>query len=185
MNAWRILSPPTARRLGAVLAAASALAAAGCGFHPVGGAGRLPATMGVTYVASGQPYGYLENALRRAIADRGERVSENRAQASAVLEILHTEFKRRVLAVNTRGQAKEYELSYRVRFRLLDSHGNQLLAPQSVSRSRDLAYSPSIELGSRLRQTQLGRDLQQQAANLILFRLEALARQEKSKKPAR
>ncbi|MGH8274483.1 MAG: LPS assembly lipoprotein LptE [Gammaproteobacteria bacterium] len=181
MSALRFFHRRATRHLGIVLIGALVLVTAGCGFHPVGSTGQLPAAMKVTYVASSEPYGYLENALRRAIAARGAQVSENRPQAGAVLDIIHTELKRRVLAVTGLGQPQEYELDYSVRFRLFDSRGDELLAPQSVSLTRNLAYNLSIQLGSSLRQAQLKRDMQQEAVRLIMLRLAALERREKAK----
>lgn len=160
------------------LAGAFAFALAGCGFHPVGGSGRLPAAMRVTYVASGEPYGNLENLLRRALVARGDQVTEDSKQASAVLDIMSTSNNKRVLAVNSNGQPLEYMLTYRVRFRLLDAKGDALLAPQEIALRRDLAYSVNIQLGSTRRERELIADMQNEAVELIMLRLEALRRDE-------
>lgn len=170
--------------LKSLLAAAFALALAGCGFHPVGGSGKLPAAMHVTYVASGEPYGNLENLLRRALVARGDEVTENRDRASAVLDIMSTGNNRRVLAVNSNGQPLEYMLTYRVRFRLLDAKGGALLAPQEIALRRDLAYSVNIQLGSTRRERELIADMQNEAVELIMLRLEALRRGEDTNRNA-
>ncbi|MGH8224717.1 MAG: LPS assembly lipoprotein LptE [Gammaproteobacteria bacterium] len=150
----------------------------GCGFHPVGSSGELPKVMHTTYVASGEPYGNLENLLRRAVVARGDQVTEDNQQASAVLDIMSTDNSRRVLAVNSNGQPLEYSISYRVQFRLLDAKGKELLTPQSVVLHRNLAYSIYIQIGSTRRERELVADMQGEAVQLILLRLEALRRDE-------
>jgi len=157
-----------------VSTAACVLLLAGCGFHPVGSTGTLPPAMKVTYVRSGEPYGHLENLLRRAIVARGLKVTQNRDEASAELDILDTQLKRRVLAVNSRGQPLEYDLHYTVRFELVDASGKTLLRPRSIDLDRHLAYNVNIELGSTRRQQQLERDMQREATRLIMMRLEAV-----------
>ncbi len=173
------------RRFEAILAVASVLALAGCGFHPVGSARALPKAMGTIYVASGQPYGYLENRLRRAIVAHGAQIAASRVQADAVLSIIRADFERRVLAVNTHGQPVEYQIVYRVRFGLTGAKGAELLAPQSLDLSRYLAYNTNIELASGRRQAQLQVDMQNEAVQLIMLRLDAVAQQENTGTPAR
>ncbi len=151
-----------------------ALLLAACGFHPVGSTGTLPRAMRVTYVQSGEPYGHLENLLRRAIVARGLKVTEDRHEASAELDILDTQLKRRVLAVNSRGQPLEYDLHYTVRFALVEASGKTLLRPHSIDLDRHLAYNVNIELGSTRRRQQLEQDMQREATRLIMMRLEAV-----------
>ncbi len=78
--------------------------------------------------------------------------------------------------MNTNGQPLEYSLTYRVQFQLLDAKGNVLLTPQSLTLRRDLAYSVNIQLGSTRRTQELIADMQGEAVQLILLRLEALQR---------
>lgn len=156
------------------LAGLFALALAGCGFHPVGSDGQLPGAMHSTYVQSAEPYGYLENLLRRAIVAHGASVTEQRGKATAVLYILDTNLLRRVLAVNSHGQPLQYDLLYEVRFGLRDADGRVLLKPQSIDLRRNFAYNVNIELGASRLKSQLVRDMQQEATRLIMLRIEAL-----------
>jgi len=156
----------------AVLAAAAL--AGGCGFTLAGTVGRLPPVMRTVYLNSSQPYGGLENDLRRAIIANGGGVANERSSATAVLDILEESQQRRVLAVNSRGRPQEYALTYTVRYELLDAHGKQLLAPAKIQLRRDLAYSVNIELGAGRRQKELLGDMQQEATRLMMLRLQAL-----------
>lgn len=161
------------RALGAV---ALASLAAGCGFEPAGQI-SLPAQMQSTYVASGTPYGNLENMLRQEIARRGETIAHDRSKATAVLQILEADQTRRVVAVNADGRPIEYALNYEVQFRLLDASGKVLLAPQTLKFSREYAYSVNVELGAAREQNVILIQLQRLAVQSILVRLEALGRE--------
>ena len=165
---------------GAALAGALALAAGGCGFHPAGSVGRLPAAMHRTCLRSDEPYGHLENLLRNALRERGERVGTDCGDKDAVLDIIGHSMDSRVLAVNSKGQPLQYQLMYRVRFRVLDADGNQLLAPTTIQLQRQLAYSVYNELGAGRRKRSLESDMQREASRLILLRLEAMGRRERA-----
>ncbi len=162
----------------AALAGAVAVAAGGCGFHPAGSVGHLPAAMHRTCLRSEEPYGHLENLLRNALRERGERVGTACGGKDAILDIIDHSMESRVLAVNAKGQPLQYQLMYHVRFRLLDAHGNQLLAPTTIQVQRQLAYSVYNELGAGQRKQSLKADMQREASRLVLFRLEALGRKE-------
>lgn len=164
---------------GGALAVALTLALGGCGFHPAGAVGRLPAVMHRTCLRSGEPYGHLENLLRNALRERGERVGTDCGDKDAVLDVIDHSMDSRVLAVNSKGQPLQYQLMYQVRFRVLDAHGNQLLAPTTIQVQRQLAYSVYNELGAGQRKQALKADMQREASRLILFRLEALGRKER------
>lgn len=164
------------RRCAAILCGGLVVAVAGCGFQLAGSATHLPAAMRATYIASTQPYGGLENLLRRAILADGLRVVEDPGQATATLDIMSAGESRRVLAVNSRGQPQEYEIRYTVQYQVVDRLGHVLLQPSTIKLARDLAYSVGIELGASRRQQQLLESMQREASRLILLRLQALGK---------
>lgn len=164
------------RTLAAAAGLAGVLALAGCGFRLAGSAAVLPHAMKATYIASSQPYGGLENLLRRAIQAEGYRVVDDPRQATATLDIVRAAHELRVLAVNSRGQPLEYAVTYTVQYRLEDGSGHQLLAPTTIRLTRELAYNVNIELGASRRQEQLLESMQRDASRLILLRLQALGK---------
>jgi len=160
----------------AVLAGILVFAVAGCGFHPAGSVGHLPAVMHQTCIQSEEPYGHLENFLRNALRERGEQVGSGCGDKDAVLDIMDHSVESRVLAVNSKGQPQQYQLIYHVQFRLLGASGKELLAPTDIQLQRQLAYSVYNELGVGQRKQSLVQDMQREASRLILLRLEALDR---------
>lgn len=165
-----------ARGVKAALAGVLIFGVAGCGFHPAGSVGHLPAAMQHTYIRSSEPYGHLENLLRNALRARGEQVSATYGDTDAVLDIMNHSTQSRVLAVNAKGQPLQYQLVYRVEFQLLDKTGKALLVPTTLKVQRQFAYSVTNELGTGSRQRSLVSNMQREASRLILLRLEALDR---------
>ena len=143
----------------------------GCGFHLASTVQHLPPVMAQTCIQSGEPYGYLENQLRNAIRAQGSEVSDTCTDKTAVLAIVKHSFKRRVLAVNARGQPQEYLLIYTVTFSLNDSHGKTLLKNATLKLQSEQAYAVSNELGAGRRQDVVLRYLQREASRLIMLRL--------------
>lgn len=158
------------------LAAALALAVAGCGFHLAGTVRHLPAAMAHTCIQSEEPYGHLENLLRNAIRAHGDEVSDSCGKDAATLAIISHSVETRVLAVNSQGQPLQYQLTYQVQFRLDGADGKTLLPAASLQLQRQLAYSVYNELGTGRRKKALIADMQREASRLILLRLEALDR---------
>jgi outer membrane lipopolysaccharide assembly protein LptE/RlpB len=79
------------------------------------------------------------------------------------------------LSVNEQGRPQEYQLVYAVTFSL-QADGKQLLAPQTLSLTRSYRYNERDVLGSRQESQLLLRAMQQDMAQLILRRLEAIGR---------
>ncbi|HYW76158.1 MAG TPA: LPS assembly lipoprotein LptE [Gammaproteobacteria bacterium] len=155
----------------------------GCGFHLVGTVRHLPPAMAHTCIQSGEPYGHLENLLRNAIRAHGDQVTETCTRGSAVLAIIGHSVKRRVLAVNAQGHPLEYAIYYQVSFRLDDKQGKTLLPETTLKLQRQSAYSIYTQLGSGRRQDTLVADMQREASQLILLRLQAV--DQISPKPAK
>lgn len=100
-------------------------------------------------------------------------MTEKRSEATAVLDIMDAKWTRRVMAVNIRGRPLQYRLRYEVLFSLRAGGGKMLLEPQSIEVQRSQAYNVRIELGASRRRKQLLRDMQNEAARLIMLRLQA------------
>ncbi len=156
----------------------------GCGFHPAGKV-LLPRVMRITYIESDNPYGNLENLLRRTLTDSGVKVVETRDRATAVLDIERATTKRRLLAVNNLGRPVQYMLVYRVRYRLLAPGGRMLIPEREIRLERTYAYSVRTELASGRQADALLASLQRTASRLILLRLRTYPRARISVKETR
>jgi len=143
---------------------------AGCGFH-LRGSVELPAAMASTYV-DGERYPDLVRSLRDQLQDSNVHLVESAATATARIHLLSETRSRRILSVDTNGQANAYELVYQVRFELLDADGKILLPAQTLSRSRDLNISGGNLLGKSSEEQQIYDGLLLSMASAILQRIQ-------------
>ncbi|MBD3671817.1 MAG: hypothetical protein HUJ29_13690 [Gammaproteobacteria bacterium] len=146
------------------------LSLSACGFH-LRGSVALPAVMEKSFVEAGQ-YRELGQALEQRLRGAGMQLVASEAEASAVIRLLGEQRQRRVIAVDTSGQASAYELSYTVSFELHDGAGETLLGRQSLSSSRDLNFDAANVLGKSREEAQIYEALREAAASSILQRIQ-------------
>jgi len=159
----------------AALAAVLALLA-GCGFHWAGSR-PLPSQLSWVYIDVVTPYQVekppLEAALRSRILRRGGVVSGDAGSARTVLRISDLTEAREVLSVDPFGKAVEYKLTTRLKYELLED--NQPVVPEDVLRvSRDYSFNAQQVLAKEAEEARLQSFIQDELAELLLLRLEAL-----------
>jgi len=150
----------------------SALSA--CGFH-LRGAVTLPPVMKRTLITGtdNTPLYYeLENGLRAA----GAQVVESEEAATATLAIHSERYGRRVLSVDSKGRASEYELSLRLVFSLVERGGRVIADKEALELLRDYSFDPDNVLASSGQEALLQTEMRRYAARQMLRRLQSLAR---------
>lgn len=155
--------------------AALALLLTACGFHPRGDA-PLPAEMAVTYIRGTQEFNTLYDDFRTALEGRGARVTQDRAEATAVLDILKNITERRVLAVDLTGKVLEYRFRQSLQFDVTAKDGRALLDQQSVTMSRALKFNRNDVLGTEREYDLIRKELQRDVVNLAMLRITAAGR---------
>ncbi len=157
-----------------LVAGCALLLLSGCGFH-LRGTYELPEVMEATLVSGIGPGHPLAVEIRQALDSADAAVVDDVAQATAQLQIQREGFSQRVLSVDTTGRVSEYELSYQVRYRLLDAQGNELVAMQAVEFTRDYDASGNVlgagEEADRLREDMLRLAVRQMLRQLRLATL--------------
>lgn len=115
----------------------------------------------------------MANALKQAIeAGTGTKVVE--AGAAYRLEILDESRDRVILALDSAGQVREYQLRYRVAYRLLGP-GEKAVIPRSVlEMSRIMSYDNTQILAKAGEASLLYGNMQQDAVGQILVRMSAI-----------
>jgi LPS-assembly lipoprotein len=158
-----------------VLLVAMAGMLAGCGFH-LRGSEVLPPSMAVMYIKSNQPFSTLVDDFSAALKIHDVRVTQERSEATAVLNILGNSIETRVLSVNTAGKVLEYEILQTIRFSVVTA-GNETLVPeQTVTMNRDYIFSSTSVLSSRREDKVVRANLQSNVINLAMLRIAAAAR---------
>jgi LPS-assembly lipoprotein len=144
------------------------LSLAACGFH-LRKAAALP--FETLYVdSSGAPALGIE--LARAVRSGSTtRLTNTPAEAEAVLQVMNEGQERRILSLSGGGKVREYQLFYRVAFRVLDRQKQELLAPQQIELKRDLTYDDSQVLAKEAEAALLYNDMRIDAVQQIMRRV--------------
>jgi len=143
---------------------------ASCGFHLKGNheaANKLP-----PLYLSGYDLAQVE-VIDKEMRQAGVTVVGERNRAKLILTLISESRDRRVLSVNTAGKAQEYELQFRLRFKVEDQIGAVKLAEQEVKLVRDFVFSSDDILAKESEAEGLYRVMTREAAHLILARLTA------------
>ena len=149
---------------------ASMLAAAGCGYQ-LRGAVSLPPGLDAVHV-DGPPG--IGAALVQALEGGGSRIASTRDPMGALLQLNDERFDRRVLSVDPdTGKEREFELAYRVTFRLIGGDGEELVSTQTVSLLRDYKFDSDALLGASHEQDTLRAEMRRDAAGQVVRRIEA------------
>ena len=149
-----------------------ALVLSGCGFH-LRGSTDLPEELSEVALEGTRLNGELGVAVRNGFSRAGGQVVESRSSARSVLVITQDSSSRRVLSVNSLGQANEYELAYTLGFRLDDPNGTNRVVAQSIKLRRQYRFDPDLILAKGDEEARLVREMRQDAVHQMLRRLKA------------
>ncbi|WP_374498818.1 LPS assembly lipoprotein LptE [Zoogloea sp.] len=173
------LHQPGRRRALAVLGALPLLAA-GCGFQ-LRGARPLPFD---TIYLGMYEYSELAAAIRRQIrAGSTTQVVARQEDAAVRLEVLADAKEKSILALNTQGRVREYQLRQRFSFRLVDKNGQEVIAPNEILLRRDLAFDDSQVLAKEQEEILLYRDMQTDLVQQLMRRLSSARMPDAPPKP--
>ena len=162
-----IATPNHARTI--LLALAIAIAG-GCGYQ-LRGAASLPPELGVVHVTGPRD---ISDAIVQLLDGAGVPVEPARGPAATVLRLSDERFDRRVLSVNPdTGKESEFELAYRVTFRVTGAEGEELVPEQTVSLLRDYVFDARAVLGKNREQAVLQAEMRRDAAARIVSRIAA------------
>lgn len=146
------------------------LTLASCGFH-LRGEQKLPFES-VTISPQDSP---LALDLKREITEGSEaRVAGAPDKVSYRLQILGEVSDRVILSLDATGQVREYQLRYKVTFRLLDPKGEVVIPRSQLFLTRLLSYDISEILAKESEASLLYRNMRQDAADQIVRRLVAV-----------
>ena len=160
-----------------LLLAAPALLLGGCGFRLRG----VPQfAFGSLYLAA-PPGSLLAQELRRTLQATGGDLmvlSDPAAlpQAQAVFELLSENQERSVVGLNASGQVRELELRLRIKFRLRDQAGTELIAPTEILQQREISYDETIALAKEAEEALLYRNMRTDLVQQLVRRLAAAKR---------
>lgn len=169
-------SSPAARRLSATVwlsAALLSLLVGGCGFQPRGQAPDAAGLPSPIFIAGISPYSELARELRRQLELARVEVASSAAEGAAVLRIVRWDRDSRLLSVNSRNRAVEYELQESAAFSLRAHDGSELVNEQGIQVTRIQFRPETAVLGSSREAELLRGDMRRELAERIVRRLAA------------
>lgn len=141
----------------------------GCGFQ-LRGSIDLSEDISPLYIQKNSSF-ILARDIKSLVTKTNIAVAENSTGANSQLILLSEQKKRRVLSVDGNGRAIEYSLSYTVKIKIKIKQEKEIL--DSVSLTRSLLFDPEAVLAVTNESEILYRDMQKNAARLILLKLQA------------
>jgi LPS-assembly lipoprotein len=137
------------------------LALTACGFR-LAGSDPLPPVMARPYLSLKNPYTDFSREFEHQLKSAGAELQPVRQGATATIEITNDLAVQRTVSVSATNIPTEYELTYTVTF-AVQGVDKQLLAPQTISLSKDYSFEENLLLAKEheadiLRQ-QMARDL--------------------------
>lgn len=159
-----------ASRVVILLCLAAALGA--CGWR-LQGTAKLSPSMSVIYVDADDRYTDFNRALLERLRDSGAKVTDRRADATAVVRIIKDQSGQRVLSVSARNTPEEYEVFYAIEY-TVTTGGAEVIAAQPLEVTRDYSYDTTAVLAKQREQAILREALAQDLASLVLRRLASL-----------
>ena len=161
------------RRLAlAALSLAAAATLAACGFHR-----RLPQPLNYERIAlSGfADRSTMADEIRRALPETAHIVSSV-LESQVVIEAIEDTQKTTVEASTAFGQVRELELHVKLRYRVLDPKGIELLPLADIERFRDMTYDEKDALAKDTELNALYRDMQSDMAYQLVRVLAAVGK---------
>jgi LPS-assembly lipoprotein len=146
------------------------LVLAACGFQLRGTADVPFETIYVPTVAGG-----IGLELKRNIqAGTNAKVVDDAKRAEAVMEFTEETRTKEILSLTGTGRVREFQLRYRVGFRVHDGKGRDFLPTSTVQLTRDITFNDSDVLAKETEEQLLYRDMQSDMVQQILRRLSAV-----------
>jgi LPS-assembly lipoprotein len=154
------------------LALALALLLAGCGFRLRGTAEVPFETLYVPSATSG-----IALDLKRTIqAGTKARVVDDPGKADAVMQFTEETRQKEILSLTGTGRVREFQLRYRVGFRVHDGKGAEYVPPNTIQLTRDVTFNDAEILAKEQEEQLLFRDMQVDMVQQIMRRLAAAKR---------
>jgi len=142
---------------------------AGCGFR-LRGTAEVP--FQTLYLPSSDSGIALD--LRRYVqAGTRARVVDDPKQADAVLAFTDENREKNILSLTGAGRVSEFQLKYRVGFRVHDGKGGDYVPLTSITLTRDITYADTDVLAKEAEEQLLFRDMQSDMVQQIMRRLAA------------
>ncbi len=140
----------------------------GCGFQ-LRGQASLP--FSTLYVPGSSPLAV--ELKRNVVAGTHTRLVSQERDAQAILGFTSESREKVILSFNESGLVREFQLRYRVGFRVYDAKGRDYLPASEIQLTRDISFNDAQVLAKESEEQLLYRDMQSDMVQQIIRRLAA------------
>jgi LPS-assembly lipoprotein len=116
----------------------------------------------------------ITKALKKQLMANGVEVKDDASSAEMELDLMKEESEKRILSLSGGGVVNEFELYYRVLYRVKSSKETLWAQPQTMEARRDFSYSDANLLAKQNEEKQLNLNMQKDVLNGIIRRLSAI-----------
>ena len=148
---------------------ALAVALAGCGFKMRGSA-VVPFD---TVYIPGATTGIQLDLKRNIQAGTNARVVDSPKEAEAIVQFTEESRNKEIVSLTTAGRVREFQLQYRVGFRVHNGKGGVYVPPSTIQLTRDVTFNDADVLAKESEEQLLFRDMQNDMVQQIMRRLAA------------
>ena len=145
------------------------LVVAGCGFR-LRGTAQLPFE---TVHVPGASGGLALELKRNLQAGTNARVVDDPKKAQAQVQFTQDVRQKQILSLTGAGRVREFQLIYRVGFRVHDGKGGEYVPASAIEITRDITFNDSEILAKEAEEELLFRDMQADMVQQILRRIAA------------
>ena len=145
----------------------------GCGFQ-LRGTASLP--FETLYMPPATTPGIALDLKRNIQAGTRTTVVDDPKQAEAVLEFSQEQREKHILSLAATGRVREFQLRYRVSYRVHDGKGGEFLPSSTLQLTRDVTFNDVDVLAKESEELLLYRDMQFDMVQQIMRRLAAAER---------
>ncbi len=143
----------------------------GCGFQ-LRGAASLPFDTLYVQAPIGSPFAVQ---LRRVIiAGSSTRVVNAAKEAAATLVVVTELREKSILSLSGGGRVREFQLRYRMSYRMLDKNALETLPVTEIVLTRDFSFNDQDTLSKESEEALLFRDMQNDAVQQLVRRLQVV-----------
>lgn len=143
------------------------LSLSACGFH-LRGSDNLPPLMAKVLVEGSDSPRELLREFEYLLLRNGAQIASSRAEASMLLQLDRYETKSRVVAMDSKGYAREKELTISLTYTVLNSQRQVLLSPRQLQLHGDVLVDKDNVIASERAEKDTYRQLQQRMAATLL-----------------
>jgi LPS-assembly lipoprotein len=138
----------------------------GCGFK-LRSNNSLPTQLHTVYLKTDNPYGEFETAFKRSLKAMDVNLLEQPDSKHLTLELSSTTFTSDNASIGGSIQARVYNLTFSVSFKITDNQGKIVVGAQGITVTKGLTLNPNEVFGASNQVTLVQRSMEQEAITRI------------------